>query len=163
VVSRRDEHKQEEGIEMQEKTVTLALKEYMPPDCTCAIEDKVRGSEGVVAVSVNPVDDVVQVTYDPEKIEPDQIKAVLERCGYRCEGEVDMPSHAHMEHEHEKAEGHDHHAMMEQDFRRRFWVVLALSVPVLLFSPTIQRWFGFTLTFPGARYVLFALATLITF
>jgi Cu2+-exporting ATPase len=68
-----------------------------------------------------------------------------------------------MEHEQEKAEGHDHHAMMEQDFRRRFWVVLALSIPVLLLSPTIQRWFGFTLTFPGARYVLFALATVITF
>jgi len=33
----------------------------------------------------------------------------------------------------------------------------------LLLSPTIQRWFGFTLTFPGARYVLFALATVITF
>ncbi len=148
---------------MREETITLALKEYMPPECTCAIEDKVRGSEGVVAVSVNPVDDVVQVTYDGEKIELSQIKEILERCGYHCEGEMDMPSHAHMEHEQEKAEGHDHHAMMEQDFRRRFWVVLALSVPVLLLSPTIQNWFGFTLTFPGARYVLFALATVITF
>jgi len=53
--------------------------------------------------------------------------------------------------------------MMEQDFRRRFWVVLAITVPVLLLSPTIQRWFGFTLTFPGARYLLFVLATVIAF
>ena len=148
---------------MKEQVVTLALKEYMPPECTCAIEDKVRGSEGVLDVTVNPVDDVVQVTYDGEKIELSQIKEILERCGYHCEGEMDMPSHAHMEHEHEKAEAHDHHAMMEADFRRRFWVVLALTVPVLLLSPTIQNWFGFTLTFLGAQYVLFTLATVIAF
>lgn len=64
---------------------------------------------------------------------------------------------------HHKAEGHDHHAMMEQDFRRRFWVVLALTIPVLILSPTIQQWFGFSLTFPGYRYLLFAMATVITF
>jgi len=34
---------------------------------------------------------------------------------------------------------------------------------VLILSPTIQGWFGFALTFPGARYLLFALATVITF
>ncbi|NIN95171.1 MAG: heavy metal translocating P-type ATPase [Anaerolineae bacterium] len=122
-----------------------------------------RDREGVLDVTVNPVDDVVQVTYDGEKIEPSQIKEILERCGYQCEGEMDMPSHAHMEHEHQKAEGHDHHAMMEADFRRRFWVILGLTVPVLVLSPTIQTWFGFTLTFPGAQYLLFVLATVITF
>jgi Cu2+-exporting ATPase len=148
---------------MKREVVTLALKEYMPPDCTCAIEDKVRDSEGILEVTMNPVDDVVQVTYDGEEIQLSQIKGILERCGYQCEGEMDMPSHAHMEHEHQKAEGHDHHAMMERDFRRRFWVVLGLTAPVLLLSPTIQRWFGFTLTFPGARYLLFGLATVITF
>ncbi|MBC8446900.1 MAG: heavy metal translocating P-type ATPase [Chloroflexi bacterium] len=61
---------------------------------------------------------------------------------------------------------------MEADFRRRFWVVLALTIPVLLLSPTIQQWFGFSLTlraepqgeaFPGYRYLLFAMATVITF
>ncbi len=157
------EDKQDGEMDMKKEMVTLALKEYMPPDCTCAIEDKVRDREGVLDVTVNPVDDVVQVTYDGEKIEPSQIKEILERCGYQCEGEMDMPSHAHMEHEHQKAEGHDHHAMMEADFRRRFWVILGLTVPVLVLSPTIQTWFGFTLTFPGAQYLLFVLATVITF
>ena len=66
-----------------------------------------------------------------------------------------------MQHEQHKAEEHDHHAMMEKDFRRRFWVVLVLTVPVLLLSPTIQGWFGYTLTFPGVRYVLFVLASII--
>jgi Cu2+-exporting ATPase len=149
--------------QMKEETITLALKDYMPPDCTCAVEDRVRTNEGVLDVTVNPVDDVVRVRYESEKIELDQIKAILAQCGYQCEGEREMPARAHMEHEQHKAEEHDHHAMMEADFRRRFWVVLALTVPVLLLSPTIQNWFGFSFTFPGARYLLFVLATIITF
>lgn len=59
--------------------------------------------------------------------------------------------------------GHDHHAMMERDFRRRFLWVAILTVPVLLLSPTIQGWFGFQVNFPGVRYLLFALASVITF
>jgi len=58
--------------------------------------------------------------------------------------------------------GHDHHAMMERDFKRRFFIVAMLTVPVLILSPTVQGWFGFRLSFPGARYLLFALASLIT-
>ena len=36
---------------------------------------------------------------------------------------------------------HDGH---EQMFRRRFWVCLVLSIPVLVWSATIQDWFGYT-------------------
>lgn len=28
------------------ETVTLALKEFMPPDCPCAIEDKLMSEKG---------------------------------------------------------------------------------------------------------------------
>jgi P-type Cu2+ transporter len=52
---------------------------------------------------------------------------------------------------------------MIDDFKRRFWVSLALTVPVLLLSPMIQDIFGFSLTFPGAPYVLFALSSVIFF
>jgi len=52
--------------------------------------------------------------------------------------------------------------MMEKDFRRRFFFVAALTLPVLALSPTVQGWLGFSATFPGARYLLFVLATLIT-
>jgi P-type Cu2+ transporter len=59
-------------------------------------------------------------------------------------------------------EQQDHHTMMEADLRRRFWVALALTVPVLLLSPTIQHWFGIAIPrFVGYRYLLFGLATLI--
>ncbi len=58
--------------------------------------------------------------------------------------------------------GHDHHAMMEKDFRKRFFFVAALTLPVLTLSPTVQSWLGFKATFPGSHYLLFLLATLIT-
>ncbi len=52
---------------------------------------------------------------------------------------------------------------MIRDFRRRFWVVLGLTVPVLLLSPMIQQWLGWEWQFPGSQYLLFALSSLIFF
>ncbi len=148
---------------MAHETVTLALKEYVAPDCPCPLEDRIRGLHGVHQVNINPVADTVHLSYDEDVVSLEHLKHMLSQLGCSCEGEMDMPSHAHMEHERQRAEGQDHHAMMEADYRRRFWVVLSLTVPVLLLSPTIQNWFGFTLTFPGARYLLFVMATVITF
>ena len=56
--------------------------------------------------------------------------------------------------------GHDHAAMIT-DFRRRFWVSLVLTVPILLLSPLIQELLGLeaALAFAGAEYVLFALSS----
>ncbi len=55
--------------------------------------------------------------------------------------------------------GHDHGAMIV-DFRRRFWVSLILTVPILLLSPMIQGFLGLdeALAFPGDRYLLFVLS-----
>ncbi len=49
---------------------------------------------------------------------------------------------------------HVDHAGHEAMFRRRFWVSLLLSIPVIAYSPTIQGWFGFAPpTFPGSQGV----------
>jgi len=53
--------------------------------------------------------------------------------------------------------------MMIRDFRRRFFVSLGLTIPILVLSPTIQGILGHGLTFTGRPYVLFALATVIFF
>ncbi len=56
---------------------------------------------------------------------------------------------------------HVSHAGHEQMFRRRFWVCLILSIPVLVFSPTLQSWFGYSLPdFPGSQWItpVFAVA-----
>ncbi len=54
-----------------------------------------------------------------------------------------------------------HHARMIVDYRRRFWISLVLTVPILLLSPMIQDFLGLerTLQFEGDSYVLFLLAT----
>ncbi len=58
---------------------------------------------------------------------------------------------------HSEHAGHDHGAMVA-DFRRRFWVTLVLTPPVLLLSPMIQHWLGVaeTLAFAEDGLVLFA-------
>ena len=72
-----------------------------------------------------------------------------------------MKGHEGMKHE---GGSGDHHANMTQDFKRRFFVSLVISAPILLMSPTIQSWFGFTTPrFPGYDLVLFALASAVAF
>jgi Cu2+-exporting ATPase len=49
--------------------------------------------------------------------------------------------------------------MMIRDFRRRFFVSLGLTVPLLVLSPTVQSILGYSLVFPFSHYLLFALAS----
>jgi Cu2+-exporting ATPase len=58
---------------------------------------------------------------------------------------------------------HDHHAMMIEDFKKRFWVSLVLTVPILALSHMIQQLLGFELTFFGDQYVLFGLSSILFF
>ena len=58
------------------------------------------------------------------------------------------------------AQGHqDHHAHMVADFRKRFWVSLVITVPVLMLSPLIQGLLGIAdiIDFPGDTYILCAI------
>src|SRR6266404_75480 len=65
--------------------------------------------------------------------------------------------------EHHSGGGGGHHAHMVADFRRRFWVSLILSIPVLALAPLIQAWLGLSerLAFPGDRSVQAVFATII--
>ena len=58
-----------------------------------------------------------------------------------------------------------HHAHMVADFRRRFWVSLVLSVPIVALAPLIQGLLGLkeALAFPGDSYLQFALSTVVFF
>ena len=77
--------------------------------------------------------------------------------------------HDHKEHSHH-SENHSHHSDSgydkheghhTHDFLKRFWVSLIITVPILLLSEMIQHWFGFTIAFPGDKYVLLTLGTII--
>ncbi len=62
--------------------------------------------------------------------------------------------------------GHDHHAhhkAMVEDFRRRFFVSLVATVPILALSPMIQGWLGVAeaWSFAGDGWVLLGLSTFV--
>lgn len=69
--------------------------------------------------------------------------------------------HTHKdEHKH-----HDHHAHMVADYKKRFWISLIVTVPILILSPMIQEFLGIreSIRFTGDTYVLFALSSVVFF
>ena len=86
--------------------------------------------------------------------------------GQNAHADMSHIAHGHMGHDHMGYghAGHDH-AAMATDFRRRFWVSMILTVPVLALSPLIQDLLGLrvALTFRGDSYVLFGFSALIYF
>ena len=58
---------------------------------------------------------------------------------------------------------HEHHAEMVEDYRRRFFVSLAATIPILALSPMIQEWLGLgeALGFAGDTMVLLGLSTFV--
>ncbi|WP_202708547.1 copper-translocating P-type ATPase [Sporosalibacterium faouarense] len=87
--------------------------------------------------------------------------------------EQNHEKHNHEKHNHEEEHqdqddhgGHDHHnhhEMMIEDFKRRLFISLIVTIPILILSPMIQEWTNIEITFTGSNYVLFALATFIYF
>ena len=55
----------------------------------------------------------------------------------------------------------DHHAMMIADFKKRFYVVLFLTIPIMLLSGMIQQFLGLHWQFKGSSYILFALSSIV--
>lgn len=57
----------------------------------------------------------------------------------------------------------EHHRQMAQDFQRRFWISLILSVPILALAPLIRSALGLqdVVAFPGDQYVQLVLATIV--
>jgi len=60
---------------------------------------------------------------------------------------------------------HDHHAHMVADFRKRFWISLLLTLPILALSPGLWGMLGLAapLAFRGDAYVLFGFSSIVFF
>lgn len=75
---------------------------------------------------------------------------------------------SHNQHNHNHNGNHDHsghHKKMIEDFRKRFFISLAITIPILVLSPMIQSWIGYSISLPGSigKYLLAALSTFIFF
>jgi P-type Cu2+ transporter len=58
--------------------------------------------------------------------------------------------------------GHKHNSMIA-DFKKRFYVVLILTIPIMLLSTIIQHFIKVNWQFAGSQYILFALSTIVFF
>lgn len=67
----------------------------------------------------------------------------------------------HNDHSHHDHSGH--HAVMIKDFRKRFWISLIITIPILVISPMMQGLLSYSLEFNYDSYVLFVLSTFVYF
>jgi Cu2+-exporting ATPase len=67
-----------------------------------------------------------------------------------------------MKHEHHKHHDHtEHHKHMVRDFKKRFFVSIIVTIPILFLSPLIQDFLNYTLTFTGDKYLMFVLSSFV--
>ncbi|MGQ9706376.1 MAG: copper-translocating P-type ATPase [bacterium] len=76
---------------------------------------------------------------------------------YTTESEQDHIAHSHESHTHAHHD-HSHHIA---DFKRRFWVSLVLTLPILALSEMIQMWLHFRIAFPFQGYILLILSAVV--
>ncbi|WP_188207270.1 heavy metal translocating P-type ATPase [Alkalibacillus aidingensis] len=80
-------------------------------------------------------------------------------------------SHHHVHHENHNhhggnsQNGHDHHdhSDMVEDFKKRFYISLIMTIPILALSPMIQGFLGVDWRFTGDMYVLFTISSVVFF
>jgi len=148
----------------EEGKLILQIHDFLPPDCSDGVEARLLNVSGVRAASLNPMTGIVTITLAPEGSSEAVVQRLREigvECGARP-STVKTAETEHRAHATGRPAVHDHHAMMEQEMRRRFLVVLGLTMPVLILSPTIQSWAGFRLPdLLGLNLVLVVLASII--
>lgn len=71
--------------------------------------------------------------------------------------------HDHEGHNHDEHNHHQHHAQMIEDFKKRFWISIIITIPIMVLAPMIQELLGYELRFQYDRYVQFALSTIVFF
>ncbi|HLR63336.1 MAG TPA: heavy metal translocating P-type ATPase [Lentibacillus sp.] len=75
----------------------------------------------------------------------------------------DHGSHDHHQGDDHHGHGHHDHGDMVSDFKKRFYISLIVTIPILILSPMIQNFIGVDWRFPFDQYILFVLATFVFF
>src|SRR3990170_8580260 len=102
----------------------------------------------------HPMEDIPQGMVDHAAHGEHPSHATMEHGGEEHKAHGDHTSHSAMEHEGDEHKGHVDHTGHEGMFRQRFWICLALSFPVILFSPAVQSFLGFSMpAFPGSAWI----------
>lgn len=79
---------------------------------------------------------------------------------------MEHSSHQHHQTEKHVMKSHDHsmhHMHMIQDFKKRFWISLVITLPIVVLAPMIQGLLGYEFRFEGDRYLQFTLSSVVFF
>ncbi|GAA0330597.1 heavy metal translocating P-type ATPase [Bacillus carboniphilus] len=76
-------------------------------------------------------------------------------------GSQHQNNHDHQHHSH--TDHNTHHGHMIEDFKKRFWVSLIVTIPILILSPMIQMFLNVDWRFPLDMYILFGLSSFVFF
>lgn len=74
-----------------------------------------------------------------------------------------QPKQTHPKHGSHGHQGHSGHGDMVADFKKRFFISLILTIPILALSPMIQHFMGVNWRFNNDLYILFALSSIVFF
>jgi len=149
------------SVENGYETIELEIRDYISPECSCKIEDMVNKVPHVVDSAFDPISNILRVRVHRGMATAKDVIDELKRCAVRCENRKPAHEKAHVEHEAMKMKhpaAHDHHAMMEAEMKRHFLVAAVFTVPVLILSPSIQLWTGYSLPPSPVWDVLLVLA-----
>ena len=110
---------------------------------------------------VKPVDDKMKTPATPSAVKPEEEKDKTDAV------KPETMDHTKMDHsKHGNApmgmQGHDHNAMIA-DYKKRFYVVAILTIPIMLLSMMIQKFLGVNWQFTGSQYILFGLSSIVFF
>jgi len=151
----------------------LRLRDFIELECTCKVENRISEIKGVQNVSLDPISGLLLVEVEDPSIDIEQhITMVLRDCGYSFVKEVPLVAlprtseekvavHRHYAKErNHHAKERNHHAMMEAEMKRKFFISLLFTIPVLILSPSVQSLLNISLRpIPGSDLLLSVLAT----
>ena len=145
-------------------TVTLEVGGLFEELDHLGIEKQLNGVPGVHRATANPASGSVTVDYDETVTGAEALRRTINTCGFRCRGRVlpnhicrpgdaavseappahharanrqtaaAAPAHDEMAHEMGHGAGMDMTEMV-RDMRNRFWVALAFTIPIFIYSP----------------------------
>jgi Cu+-exporting ATPase len=120
-------------------TLRVPIKNMYCSSCVIRVELALQMTPGVISARANLGPNAVDVEYQPERVDFQQIRKAIESAGYRLAEPGIQPTGAVLD----PAE-----AANEQEYRtlmRKFWVAAAISLPVMAFSypdliPGLRDW-----------------------
>jgi Cu2+-exporting ATPase len=135
-------------MEHDSETIELNVRDYISPECSCKIEEIVNNIPHVLESAFDPVSNRLTVKVHKGMTSVNDVIKALEKCKVHCKERKPPHEMGKMEHEAMKMKmptKHDHHAMMESELKRRFLVAAVFTIPVLILSPSVQGWVGYSL------------------